>query len=191
MQWNEHYETAQTPWDLGGPSPVVQRLAVQVLGAVQSPGTEPRRVIVPGCGFGHDAEAIARLGHQVVGADIAPAAMKAAAQRTDIVDWQVANAFAPPADWLGSFDAVVEHTLYCALEPEMLDTYRDAVHALLKPGGALFGAFLHHTRDVRPRGTNPDALRARFGAHFDIEMTPAENFGPMDVPQLAVVMRKR
>ena len=191
MQWNEHYETNQTPWDLGGPSPLVQRLAVEVLGAVPT-GADPKRVIVPGCGLGHDAEAIAKLGHQVVGADIAPAAMKAAGARTALVDWQVANAFAPPAAWVGAFDAVVEHTLYCALDPEMLDTYCDAMHALLKPGGVLFGAFLHHDNpDMRPYGTNPKALHARFDALFDVKLMPAEHFKAADVPQLAAIMRKR
>ena len=193
MEWNEHYETQQTPWDLGGPSPLVQRLAVQVLG-VTTAGAAPKRVLVPGCGLGHDAEAIAKLGHHVVGADIAPAAMEMARQRTGIVDWQVADFLAPPAAWLGSFDAVVEHTLYCALDDDLLDAYRDAVVALLKPGGVLFGAFLNFERTEGsgpPHGTSPDALRARFGAHFDLEMTPAENFEKLDRPQLAGIMRLR
>lgn len=189
MSWNEHYEAAQTPWDLGKPSAVVQRLAARLLGT--RPEGSPKRVLVPGCGYGHDAEAIATLGHVVIGADIAPAAMAAARQRTDVVDWQVADFLNPPAAWLGSFDAVVEHTLYCALDDDMLDAYRDAVVALLKPDGVLFGAFLNFEGEGPPNGTNPEKLRARFGAHFEIEMTPAEHFEKADKPQLAVVMRRR
>ena len=191
MEWNDHYETDQTPWDLGGPSAVVQRLAVQELGTVKGSVTKPKRVLVPGCGFGHDAEAIARLGHQVIGADIAPAAMAAARARTDIVDWQVADFLNPPEAWLGSFDAVVEHTLYCALDDDMLDAYRDAVVALLKPGGVLFGAFLNFEGEGPPNGTNPEKIQARFGAQFEVEMTDAEHFVKADKPQLAVVMRRR
>ncbi|MEZ4469768.1 MAG: methyltransferase domain-containing protein [bacterium] len=69
---DERYQRGDTPWDLGGPSPVVQRLARDLL----TPGM---RVLVPGCGRGHDVEALARAGLQVTGLDLSPTALALAA----------------------------------------------------------------------------------------------------------------
>lgn len=186
MSWNDNYLRDDTPWDMGHPSPVVQRLADAVL-------TAPADVLVPGCGLGHDAIALAQKGHRVVGADIAPAAIARNRARGAVgVDWQVLDALDPPEALLGAFDAIVEHTFYCALPDDLLDTYRDALHAMLRPGGIIFGAFLHFEGGGPPTGTNPDLLRARFGERFVIErLDPAEIMPNVGEPQLAAVFRKR
>src|SRR6478609_4291828 len=73
--WQHHYETGDTPWNKGGPSPpLVQWLAGHRLHG---------RVLVPGCGHGHDLVPLAASGaDSVTGLDIAPGAVVAAGERT-------------------------------------------------------------------------------------------------------------
>ena len=70
--WEEHYQTGDTPWDKGAPSPpLVDYLAVRSsLGG---------RVLVPGCGLGHDVRTIAERAEETVGIDISPSAIARAA----------------------------------------------------------------------------------------------------------------
>ena len=50
------------------------------------------------------------MGLDVVAFDSSPTAVEWARSRhpDTAVDWQVADLFAPPSDWLGSFDLVVD-----------------------------------------------------------------------------------
>ena len=59
--WEAQYEKGETPWEKGAPSP----------GLVDFLATEPvcGRVLVPGCGFGHDVRALAATAQEVVGLD--------------------------------------------------------------------------------------------------------------------------
>ena len=62
--WNAAYEGGDTPWDKGYASPpLIEFLKLQSISG---------RVLVPGCGAGHDVRALAAEGAEVVGLDIAP-----------------------------------------------------------------------------------------------------------------------
>lgn len=72
--WQSHYERNETPWDRGGPSPAL----VDWLAEHRMSG----RVLVPGCGHGHDLAALAGSGAgEVHGLDIAPGAVALAQER--------------------------------------------------------------------------------------------------------------
>jgi methyl halide transferase len=187
MSWNERYVELNTPWDLGAPSPVVSA-------AVPLAAPAPARVLVPGFGWGWDVEALADRGYEVVGVEIADAAVKGAAERIgprDDVELVVGDLFDPPDAWLGSFDIVVEHTCYCAFDPERWPEYVDITARLLKPGGAVAGAFLHFEGGGPPFGTNPADLRAQFERRFAVERleTWPDPFPQLDQPQLLAVFR--
>ena len=67
--WAAHYAAANTPWDLGGPHPELsQRLSDGDL----APPRDGARALVPGCGHGHDALALARRGWVVTAVDLVP-----------------------------------------------------------------------------------------------------------------------
>jgi methyl halide transferase len=187
MNWNEHYVELNTPWDLGTPSPVVAA-------AVPLAAPAPARILVPGFGWGWDVEALANQGYDVVGLEIAEAAVEGAAGRIgprDNVELVVGDFFDLPKQWFGTFDVVVEHTCYCAFDRERWPDYVDITARLLKPGGAVAGAFLHFDGSGPPNGTNPTDLRAQFGRRFDIERleTWPDPFPKLDEPQLLAVFR--
>lgn len=195
--WNDRYLRGRTPWDIGSPSGVVCRLAEAHL-------TKRCRVLVPGCGLGQNVDLLARMGHDALGVDFAPAAIDAAVRRSRVpgARFEVGDVLRLPER---AFDAVVEHTCLCALERSSWPTYAASLAAALRPSGLLLGAFLCFENSVLaspPFGTSPEQLLSLFVGAFDVEhmaMAP-EPFPPLGVPvpptvfrvpQLEVVLRRR
>jgi SAM-dependent methyltransferase len=133
--WESMYQSSETPWDKGAPSPAL----VDFLAENAVTG----RVLVPGCGFGHDVRALAAGGAEVIGIDIAPSAIEATAKipPAGIERYELADLFNLPAHLRGSFDWVWEHTCFCAIDPAQRAAYVDAVAGALKQGGQLLAVF--------------------------------------------------
>lgn len=133
--WEEHYQQGDTPWEKGGPSP----------GLVDFLSAEPvrGRVLVPGCGYGHDVRALAATADEVIGLDISPSAVKAARKIPTVggESYVLGNLFDLPASLRGSFDWVFEHTCFCAIDPSLRTAYVEAVAGALQPGGHLLAVF--------------------------------------------------
>ena len=151
--WNRIYEEEARPgWDMDGPTPLIGEL----LGAAPlAPGA---RVAVPGCGFGHDAAELARLGFRVEAFDIAPLAVAGArARHGEAVVWRLEDWFTVEA---GPFDAVFDHTCFVAMEPARREAYAAATHHRLGPGGLWIGAAFHDTqgREGPPFATDREAM---------------------------------
>ncbi len=186
--WDQAYQENFTPWDKGVPSPpLAEWLARNKIAG---------RVLVPGCGVGHDVAHLVSLGLDAHGLDIAPTAIERA------------KAHYPPLagrfvlgdlfEYRDQFDAIVEHTCLCALPPEWRTRYRDAVAALLKPGGLLVGVFFINP-EMDPGETGPpfgistDDLSALFGEHFELIETyvPETAFPGRDGRECVRVMRRK
>ena len=188
-RWDTRYRSDDTPWDQGRASEPVLRVVERHLKA-------GARILVPGCGRGWEVEALGRLGFEVTGLDLSVTAAAIGNSRLKNLDnatIQVGNFFALPKAHLGYFDAVVEHTCFCAIEPNDRKRYRDAAFSALAPGGLLLGVFLHFEGGGPPHGTNPDDLNEVFGKKFImIEMTAEkESFAPKGCPQLSVAMKRQ
>ena len=133
--WESKYQASETPWDKGGPSPgLIDFLAENPVAG---------RVLVPGCGFGHDVRALAAEGAEVIGIDIAPSAVEGAAKVPPAgrERYEVADLFALPPHLRGSCDWVWEHTCFCAIDPAQRPAYVEAVADALVPGGHLLAIF--------------------------------------------------
>lgn len=163
--WDERWRDGNTPWDMGHATPVL-------VDAVERGLVEPCRVLVVGCGAGHDARFLAERGFDVVAVDHSSSAVEHARDLAEqagvglaIVE---ADLFDLPAD-LGGFDLVFEHTCFCAIDPLRRDEYVDAVAAVLRPGGRLLGVFFDiHTEEGPPFGASHAELEHRFGRRFDL-----------------------
>ena len=176
--WQQHYETGDTPWDRGGPSPPL----VQWLAGHRLHGS----VLVPGCGHGNDLVALAAGGaEQVTGLDLAPGAVTAAEARTaDLpnVTVKLGDLFVfCGGEGRGVFDWVFEHTCFCAIDRSLRGDYVNAVAAALKPGGCLLAVFYlqpwkpeEDQSQGPPFGTSVEELDERFGPHF----TTVESYVP-------------
>ena len=174
--WEELYKEGETPWDKGAAHP---GLAEAFDRAKLS-----RRVLVPGCGTGHDVAAIASRGEisQVTGIDLAPSAVEAARRRlVESPHTNVARAdlFALPARFRGAFDVLWEHTCFCAIDPSRRNDYVNVVANALRPGGHLLGIFFLRPWDTAeenatagpPFASPPEELDRRFATRFEIVET--------------------
>ena len=122
------------PWAALSPDPTM------VAWLDGQPAARGQIALVVGCGFGDDAEELARRGFVVTAFDVAPTAIDKARQRFpgSRVDYRAADLFALPADWLERFDLVVEIR---TLQSLPLDRRRAAVRAIagtLRRGGRLW-----------------------------------------------------
>ncbi len=133
-------------------------------------------VLVPGCGFGYDAAAIAAAGasRDVLGIDIVPAAIdRAIALHARAgLRFALADYFATPP---GSCDWIFEHTCYCAIDPSRRGEYVEAAWRALRPGGKVLAVFFLTPWDEDedqeqgpPFGTTIEELDARFARRFEL-----------------------
>lgn len=151
-----------TPWDIGGPQPVVQQLVA--LGAVRG------QVLDPGTGPGHHAIYYASKGYSVTGIDASPAGLQRArenARKAGVsVDFQLADA-TKLEGFDNRFDTVVDCAFYhvFSTDPQLQRSYARALHRATKPGARLylfeFGA--HTVNGFRmPRSLSEDDFRQVF-----------------------------
>jgi thiopurine S-methyltransferase len=168
--WDQRYRDGGDGWELGEPAPPLRHFLESDLQAPQPPG----RVLVPGCGRGHEAALLAGLGFAVVGLDLSAAALREARRchgdgSTQLqLQWLQADLFdrqALQAGGLGAAccDGVLEHTCFCAIDPGLREAYIALIVQLLRPGGWLLGLFWCHNRPAGPPyGSDPDQLAAAF-----------------------------
>lgn len=188
IYWQTRYEHGQTGWDRGATSPTLVRwLAAGDL--------RPCRILVPGCGRGHEVVALAKAGFEVTGVDFAPAAVAAARARLaeEKLDAEVVQAdlFAYRPD--RPFEAVYEQTCLCALAPERWPAYEERLATWLEPGGRLFAAFMQtDSTDGPPFACRPEAMRKLFAPDrwdWPERLEPQEH--PTGLVELTGVLRRR
>jgi methyl halide transferase len=167
--WEQRYQAGDDPWDLGLPTPPLDHL----LDSDQAP--PPGRMAALGVGSGLDALRFAAAGFDVVGVDFAPTAIARARQNAITqglnVEFVQQDIFALPLEWHHSFDYVLEHTCFCAIEPTLRSAYVQVVRQLLRPEGKLIALFFTHDRDGGPPfGVTPQGIRDYFEPYFDVAM---------------------
>ncbi len=162
--WNEIYESNEKPrWDLGGAAPPLEGL----FSSPDFPLTPPARIAVLGCGWGNEVALAVSHGFETVGFDFAPLAIEGAKKLvTDPKATFVCADFfeaAKDPQYMGTFDAVIEHTSFVAIQPERRAEYARVIHQLLKPEGWLFALFYNHGK---PDGPPFDTSRADVDKYF-------------------------
>ena len=169
--WEQEYRDGCTPWEKGAPAPPL----LEYLEANQVGG----RILVPGCGFGHDVRALAAADTtaEVIGLDISESAITSASgfPQAGGERYLLADLFDLPAELRGSCDYVFEHTCLSALPLSLRPRYVDAFRSALKPGGAVLAIFFltpwdeGETPDPPPYGVTTDELDAMFADGFELE----------------------
>ncbi len=189
--WQTNYDGGRLPWDMGGPSPVFQRLADSSL-------FPPGRMLVLGAGTGHDARLFARHGFAVTAVDFAPgavAAMQALADPTAPLDIRQADLFDLPDEFNGAFDTVLEYVCFCAIDPAQRRAYSHAVDAVLRPGGLVIAlAFpLFGGPGGPPFAVNPDEFAGYFtamGYHIVHREMPPDSIRPRKANEELLILQK-
>ena len=165
--WNQRYLDKNTRWDLGHPAPPFVRLVEK--GEFGPPG----RVLIPGAGRSHEGVYLASRGYDVTCVDFAPQAVseaKEAARQAGVkITVLEEDFFRLDTRRTGTFDYLVEHTCFCAIDPSLREAYVEKAYELLSPGGLLIGLFYAHGREGGPPWTTTEEeVRTLFKKRFDL-----------------------
>ena len=182
LDWNRRYEEERTPWDQAG---MTWGLA-SLLAEGRFPLQPPARIFVPGCGRGYDIVGLAECGFTLQGVDYARLAIEACEQMAQEaeVDEQVellcSDLFDLPDLPEAAFDAVFEHTCYCAIHPSQRPALMDLYDRALKPGGLFLGLMfpVRRREGGPPYSVQPEALTRDFvarGYSLEAEFWPARS----------------
>jgi len=173
--WQSAYLSNDTPWDKGTAHPALS------VWLASHPLTG--RILVPGCGSGHDVRELSRNPLAVVtGLDLAPEAKRVAERfpRAGNEIYLTGDFLAPEASALipsGSFDAVFEHTCFCAIPPSSRPAYARAAAQALRPGGLFVAIFYRNPsdrgEDGPPFGCTMEELDGLFGEGFSLHAEEA------------------
>ncbi|MGA8259509.1 MAG: methyltransferase domain-containing protein [Arenicellales bacterium] len=187
--WQERYVNRNTPWDRGGTSPALS----DWLGSGEF--SPPAKVLVPGCGRGHEVLELARRGFEVTGVDLSEAALTEVQSALDRESLSARLVVADLLNWEpgATFDAVYEQTCLCALLPDYWPDYESRLYHWLKPGGTLAALFMQTGRSGGPpfHCSLEDMRRLFSSARWRWQAgDPARVAHPRDVFEYAVIMRR-
>ena len=169
--WEARYQREDTPWDKGEPAPaLVDWLKKQSL----DPTT---RVLVPGCGRGHDASAWAKAGFETSAMDLSIRALNDARRSYE----SLPNLAFFPGDFLHEqpqdpYDLVFEHTLFCAIAPDCRETYASSLVRWLRPGGHFLA--IHFVFPLSEQGPPYGADREEIIRRFEPNFQLLEDWSP-------------
>ena len=167
--WNDLYLKGEAGWDKGRCSPPIARMLREGLAGPQA------RIAVIGAGRGHEAIEAARLGYRVAAVDFAAEACRGIAANAEAAGVQLEvleeDLFKLAKRRPGHYDAVLEHTCFCAIDVARRAEYVEAVHGLLRKGAVLFGLFYAHGKPGGPPFDTSEAeVRKLFAPSFELTL---------------------
>ena len=164
--WDDWWRRGETPWDKGVAAPPL----LECLGSEAGEFLRSARVLVPGCGSGHDVRALAAAGAEVVGIDFSPEAVRVAEAfpRVGGESYRVGDFL---EGGIEGFDAIWEHTCFCAIDPSTRGAYAGAAGRALRPGGLFCGVFYltpDNDDEGPPYGAGIDEIVGQFSPWFSL-----------------------
>lgn len=170
--WEQRYKEGTSHWDIGKPAPAFKKYF--------EPNTLPTQsfIAVLGCGKGHDAFFIAQNNKEceVYAFDFSESAINYCNEVKEKL--KIENIYFHQVDiftllkeekWASYFDYVIEHTCFCAIDPERRNEYIGLIKYLLKPDGKLAGLFFMRPKEIKgpPFGSTPDEIKEYFKKDFN------------------------
>lgn len=162
--WTQIYHEEGNPgWNLGEAAEALK----DMLPRLKLPKS---RVLVLGCGEGHDAAFFAQSGHVVTGIDFSEEAIARAQKNYGHIPgltFLKQDVFKLDQSYNAAFDIVFEHTCYCAVEPsrrrELVKVWKQCLH----DQGQVMGVFFTmYKKQGPPYGGSEWELRQRLKDSF-------------------------
>ncbi|MDX2362766.1 MAG: methyltransferase domain-containing protein [Crocinitomicaceae bacterium] len=141
--WTNRYAEDATGWDLGTISPPIKAYIDQL-------ENKELKILIPGCGNGHEAEYLWQQGFSNVHLlDLSKAPLDDFQNRLpDFPSNQihVGDFFTHE----GTYDLIFEQTMFCAIDPSLRAKYASTSAHLLRNGGKLVGVMFNTDFDGGP-----------------------------------------
>ena len=165
--WQGHYDANDLGWDLGQVAPPFVKLW-------QEEKLPLGKVLVPGCGRGHEVIFLAENEFDVTAVDFSAGAvtyLKNALKERNLEGRVLHQDFFSLDDThAGIYDLVLEQTFFCAISPRQRQDYVLNVSRILKPGGMLVGLFYHtNEQGGPPYNTTREDIERHFSKNFKIQ----------------------
>ncbi|MGZ3772503.1 MAG: class I SAM-dependent methyltransferase [Pseudobdellovibrionaceae bacterium] len=162
--WSQIYKTEPNPgWNLGKPAEALKDMLPRLK-------ISRSRVLVLGCGEGHDAAFFAQAGHVVTAVDFSEEALERARKLYGDIEnlhFFQGDIFKLPRDFDQAFDIVFEHTCYCAVNPAKRKDLVKVWNRTLVSGGYLMGVFFaFEKRQGPPYGGTEWEVRQRLKSNY-------------------------
>ncbi|KHO28108.1 SAM-dependent methlyltransferase [Mycolicibacterium setense] len=178
IDWDQAYQADEAPaWSIGAPQP-------EYAAIIDADGAVRGEVLDAGCGHAELALAVAARGHTVVGIDLSPTAVAAAAAAAE--ERGLTNATFAAADissltgYDGRFGTIFDSGLLHALPNELRDGYLHSMHRAAASGARFYvlafgtGAFAEHD-GPGPTQFTEDQLREEVSKHWRVDdIRPAQ-----------------
>ncbi|MBC8286072.1 MAG: methyltransferase domain-containing protein [Nitrospinae bacterium] len=165
--WQGHYESNDLGWDLGQVAPPFVKLW-------QEKKLPSGKVLVPGCGRGHEVVFLSENGFEVTAIDFSKGAVTYLenALKVRSLSGRVLHQdfFGLDDSHDGIYDLVLEQTFFCAISPRLRQDYVLNVARILRPGGTLVGLFYHTDKEGGPPyNTTREDIETHFLEKFEIQ----------------------
>lgn len=134
--WETLWSAGMTGWDLGGPS----RPLTEYIDGLKN---KDLRILIPGCGNAHEADYLTSKGFKdVTLLDISSTACDILNEKFKLYpEIRIVNENL--FEHSGSYDLILEQTLFCTLYPERRSEYAQKMHDFLNPNGKLAGVLFN------------------------------------------------
>jgi methyl halide transferase len=162
--WDEIYLSNETKWDVGSITGTIKDYIDQV-------NDKTINILIPGCGFGHEAEYIYKKGFKnTFVADISNIPLLNLHKRCpDFPEDHLWNIDFFKID--KTFDLILEQTFFCALDPSLRPVYAEKMHSLLNKDGKLVGLLFDDkfNHEGPPFGGTKEEYISYFRPWFEIK----------------------
>ncbi|MDP4952930.1 MAG: TPMT family class I SAM-dependent methyltransferase [Flavobacteriales bacterium] len=161
--WSGRYSEGKTGWDIG-------EISTPLKTYIDHLSDKNLRILVPGCGKGHEAAYLWEQGFKnTFVVDLAQAPLDLLREAIPEIPTNHllhGNFF----ELKGEFELILEQTFFCALSPSLRKNYAEKMHELLADGGKLVGLLFDFplTEDGPPFGGNKEEYLTYFEPHFEI-----------------------
>lgn len=162
--WSQIYKTEVNPgWNLGEPAEALKDMLPRLK-------ISRSRILVLGCGEGHDAAYFAKAGHVVTAVDFSEQAITRAKSlygNIENLKFVQADIFKLSREFDQSFDIIFEHTCFCAINPAKRQDLVKVWNRCLVNGGHLMGIFFtFEKRQGPPYGGTEWEIRQRLKSNY-------------------------
>lgn len=189
--WQRHYEEDDLGWDLGQVAPPFVKLW-------EEEKLPLGKVLIPGCGRGHEVVFLAENGFEVTAIDFSDGAVtylrKVLSDRSLAGEVLHQDFFSLDESHHSLYDLMIEQTFFCAISPWQRADYVKNVARVLKPGGLLVGLFYHTDKQGGPPyNTTREDIESHFSDDFEVlelDKTHLSAEQRTDKEWLAILRRK-